>query len=67
VQSQIRKGVWPPGGIASYPLEAILKEVAFIAYHFHWDREAIMGLAHRERHAWVSEISKINEQINTPS
>jgi hypothetical protein len=48
-------------------LEAILKEVAFIAYHFHWDREAIMELAHRERHAWVGEISKINEQINTPS
>ena len=62
----LRKGVRSPGGIASYPLEAIFKEVAFIAYHFHWDREAIMALSHRERHAWVKEISKINEKINSP-
>jgi len=46
-------------------LENILKEVAFIAYHFHWDRESLLELAHRERHAWVKEISKINEKINS--
>jgi hypothetical protein len=46
-------------------LENILKEVAFIAYHFHWDREALLGLSHRERHAWVQQISKINEKINS--
>jgi hypothetical protein len=46
-------------------LENIFKEVAFIAYHFHWDREAIMCLPHKERHAWVKEISGINERINT--
>ena len=61
---EVRKGVRPPGGIVSYPLENIFKEVAFIAYHFHWDREAIMGLTHKERHAWVKEISGINAKIN---
>jgi hypothetical protein len=45
-------------------LESIFKEVAFIAYHFHWDREVILGLPHKERHAWVKEISAINEKIN---
>jgi hypothetical protein len=48
----------------SYPLENIFKEVAFIAYHFHWSREEALNLAHRERHAWVKEISAINERIN---
>jgi hypothetical protein len=46
-------------------LENIFKEVAFIAYHFHWDREVILALTHKERHAWVKEISAINEKINT--
>ena len=50
----------------SYPLENIFKEVAFIAYHFHWDRDVCLGLAHKERHAWVKEISTINEKINQP-
>ena len=62
---EVREGVWPPGGIVSYPLENIFKEVAFIAYHFHWDREAILGMSHKERHNWVSQISAINERINT--
>ena len=48
----------------SYPLENIFKEVAFIAYHFHWPREQLLELSHKERHLWVKEISKINERIN---
>ena len=60
----LRQGVRTPGGIVSYPLENILKEVAFIAYHFHWDRETLLELSHKERHSWVKEISRINEKIN---
>jgi len=45
-------------------LENIFKEVAFIAYHFHWERDMIQEMSHRERHAWVKEISGINEKIN---
>lgn len=48
----------------SYPLENVLKEVAFISYHFHWSRDEVLSLSHRERHAWVREISGINERIN---
>jgi hypothetical protein len=48
-------------------LENIFKEVAFVAYHFHWDRERILELTHKERHAWVKEISAINEKINSPN
>lgn len=50
----------------SYPLKSIFKEVAFIAYHFHWDRERVLEMSHKERHLWVQEISEINEKINNP-
>ena len=49
----------------SYPLENVFKEVAFVAYHFHWSRDSILEMSHKERHTWVKEISTINEQINT--
>ncbi len=49
----------------SYPLDNIFKEVAFIAYHFHWDRETILVMSHKERHRWVKEISSINDKINS--
>ena len=48
----------------SYPLENIFKEVAFLAYHFHWGRESLMNISHLERHRWVQEVSDINQQIN---
>jgi len=35
-----------------------------MAYHFHWSKEEIMEMAHRERHQWVKEISNINQEIN---
>lgn len=47
-----------------YPSERLFEEVAFIAYHFHWPYEQIMGLEHHERQRWVAEISKINQQLN---
>lgn len=48
----------------SYPPEAMLREVAFLAYHLHWDRDRLLDLSHRERHQWVAEVSSINEKIN---
>ncbi len=57
-------GVRPPGGIVSYPLEHVFKEVAFLAYHLHWSRDAILDMSHKERHVWVKEVSEINTRIN---
>ncbi len=66
MRGQVREGVRTPGGIVSYPLENIFKEVAFVAYHFHWAKDVILEMSHKERHAWVKEISTINEKINAP-
>ncbi|MDQ3806332.1 MAG: hypothetical protein M3416_21195 [Acidobacteriota bacterium] len=40
------------------------QEVAYIAYHFHWPKEQILEMAHLERHLWVKQISRINQEIN---
>jgi hypothetical protein len=47
--------------------DRMLEEAAFIAYHFHWDRDRILSLEHEERRRWASEISRINTQINEQS
>lgn len=48
----------------SYPLDRLNQEVAYIAYHFHWSLDEILDLEHKERQAWVKEISDINKEIN---
>lgn len=47
-----------------YPLETLRKEVAYIAYFFHWQPETILELDHLSRKQWVSEIAAINQRMN---
>jgi hypothetical protein len=41
----------------------LYEEVAYIAYHFHWPLDDILGMEHAERHKWVEQISKINQRL----
>ncbi len=41
-----------------YPLTQLYEEVAYIAYHFHWEYEQLLSLEHAERRRWVEEIHK---------
>ena len=41
------------------------KEVAYIAYHFHWQKAEVLDMTHKERHQWITEISNINTRINS--
>jgi hypothetical protein len=43
--------------------EPVRREVAAIAYHFHWSRKECMDLSRRERAAWLEEIKRINKEI----
>jgi len=64
MQRQVRRrGEWRGGGLG-YPLDRLFEEVAYIAYHFHWPYQQIMGLEHGERQRWVDEIAKINRRLN---
>ena len=47
-----------------YPLEELSKEVAFLAYYFHWSKDEIMELSHLERRRWVEQVSRLNKEIN---
>ena len=47
----------------AYPLDRVREEMAFIAYHFHWNLGEIETLPHTERVEWVGQISKINKKI----
>jgi hypothetical protein len=50
--------------MSRYPLDRLYEEVAYIAYHFHWPHDQVMGLEHRERQRWVAEVARINERLN---
>jgi hypothetical protein len=54
-----------PGKMMSYPRDEIFREVAYLAYHFHWSLDEIMGLDHKTRHRFIREISEINRKINS--
>lgn len=47
-----------------YPVDQLYEEMAFIAFHFHWSRDELMGLEHGERRRWCEEISSINRRFN---
>ena len=44
--------------------DQLYREIAFIAYHFHWSYDAILDLDHGERRRWCAEISRINAAMN---
>ena len=44
--------------------EHIYKEIAFIAYHFHWSYDSILAMEHAERRLWCEQISQINKSMN---
>lgn len=54
------------GGVAGYPIERLYEEVAYLAYHFHWDPQVLLNLDHAERRRWVSEVAAINRRMNQP-
>jgi hypothetical protein len=47
-----------------YPLDQMTREVAYVAYHFHWPKNEILEMSHLERQRWAKEISTINQEIN---
>ncbi len=49
--------------MTGYPLDRIYKEVAFIAYYFHWNHDQVMEMPHSERKKWCGEISSINKKL----
>jgi hypothetical protein len=53
--------------MTGHPTDDVFEEVAYIAYHFHWDRDRILDLSHVERRRWVAEIAAINRRLSQPA
>lgn len=62
--AHIRDRGGAPGGVASYPLDRLREEVAYLAYHLHWSYEEVIHMEHTERQEWVEEVARINTRLN---
>ncbi|MEI2765950.1 MAG: DUF6760 family protein [Dermatophilaceae bacterium] len=47
----------------TYAADRIHEEVAYVAYHFHWDLDDILDMEHGQRRRYVREIAEINRRI----
>ena len=47
-----------------YPSDRLREEVAYLAFHFHWQLGDILRLEHAARQQWVAEVARLNERIN---
>ncbi|MEQ8439301.1 MAG: hypothetical protein RIB65_17555 [Ilumatobacter fluminis] len=48
----------------TYAADRLYEEVAYVAYHFHWDLDQILDLEHGVRHQFIDQIGSINERIS---
>ena len=49
----------------TYAPDALYREVAYVAYHFHWPLDGILDLEHPLRRRFVREIGDINERMTS--
>ncbi len=45
-----------------YPTDAIWQELAYLAYHLHWDFEQLLDLEHMDRVRMVRAVASLNER-----
>ncbi|WP_393100903.1 DUF6760 family protein [Streptomyces sp. LN325] len=43
----------------TYATDRIHEEIAYIAYHFHWNLETILDLEHRDRRRYTEQIAAL--------
>ena len=45
----------------TYAPDRLVSEVAYVAYHLHWQLDSILDLEHADRQRFVGEIARLNE------
>jgi hypothetical protein len=43
-----------------YPTEALWQEIAYLAYHLHWDLDELLDLEHADRVRLMRAVSALN-------
>ena len=44
------------------PEEEVWDEIAYLAYHLHWDLDALLDLEHGDRQRMVDAVAGLNER-----
>ena len=47
----------------TYATDRLYEEVAYVAYHFHWSLDDILGMEHPVRRRFAAEIDRINRRL----
>ena len=63
VRRDVLGGAGTAGKNVGHLPEEIAREVAYIAYHFHWPRAEIMAMTASERRRWIASIAGLNKEI----
>jgi uncharacterized protein DUF6760 len=45
-----------------YPTDALWQEMAYLAYHLHWDLDRMLDLEHMDRVRMVRAVAALNER-----
>jgi hypothetical protein len=45
-----------------YPEHALWNEVAYLAYHLHWDLDALLDLQHPDRIRLINLVAEMNDR-----
>jgi hypothetical protein len=48
--------------LTRYPTKELWSEMAYLAYHFHWELEALLDLEHTDRAHLIKEVADLNER-----
>ena len=48
----------------TYAADDLYREVAYVGYHMHWSLDEILGLTHRDRKRFITEIGDINTRTS---
>lgn len=45
-----------------YPEAALWNEIAYLAYHLHWDLETLLDLEHSDRARLIESVADMNQR-----
>ena len=45
-----------------YPTEEVWSEIAYLAYHLHWELDALLDLEHADRERMLAEVASLNDR-----
>ncbi len=50
------------GGLGHYAQDELWQEIAYLAYHLHWDLDRLLDLEHGDRIRLLQEVGGLNER-----